>query len=359
MQQTDRHTLHRLLKALPKVDLHRHLEGSIRPETILELAVAQGVNLPTYDLGALRQLVQIGEERPGFSAFLEKFRLIREIWVSLDAVERVAAEAVADAAGDHVRYLELRYSPRHFARKAGFSIEAVCERVTRGARRAASESGMIVNFIATLGRDFGVAANASSAEYAIAHAGDLFVGLDLAGDETRFPAEPFLPLFERAKSAGLGITIHAGEAAGAENVREALELFHAQRIGHGIRAIDDERTLALARERNATFEICLTSNIHTSVVKDLRDHPIKKLLAAACAVTLNTDDPAISNMIDLTHEYSVALSDVGLTLADLRRIILAGLDAAFLPAGEKRRLREELEREIDAHIAEYLPPEPA
>lgn len=338
--------LERRLKALPKVDLHRHLEGSVRPESALAIAIDGGVNLPTYDLELLRRHIQVGGDTPSFHGFLGKFRLLRELWVSLDAVERVAYEAAADAGDDNVKYLELRYSPRHFARRGNFAIADVCDRVTRGARRAAEERGMGINFIACIGRDFGIEANRESAEYAVSRAGELFVGIDLAGDEINCPAAPFLPFFERAKEKGLGITIHAGEAGAWANVREALELFKAERIGHGVRVVDDAETLELALRSGTTFEICLTSNLHTGAVADLSRHPIKELLHRGALVTLNTDDPAISNMIDLTHEYTAAVTNIGLTLPEIREIILNGASAAFIPPSARLSLRQQLESDF-------------
>lgn len=323
---------------LPKVDLHRHLEGAIRPKTVLELAVEQGVSLPAYELDDLRRYLQVRDDPPDFHNFLGKFQLIRELWRSLDAIERAAAEAVEDAGKDNVKYLELRFSPRHFARKNHFAIEDVCDRVINGARRAAARDGMTVNFIVTLGRDFGIDANRESAEYAVAGAGRHIVGLDIAGDEVNHSAIPFLPFFERAKDAGLGITIHAGEAGGPENVREAIEVFHADRIGHGIAAARDPSVMDLALERGVAFEVCLTSNLHTGVVADIERHPIRELLSRGLAVTLNTDDPAISNDITLTHEYNVARDGVGLDKETIRSLILNGVAHAFFDNESKERM---------------------
>jgi adenosine deaminase len=171
------------------------------------------------------------------------------------------------------------------------------------------------------------------------------VGVDLAGNEAQFPAKPFLSLFKEAQQTGLSVTIHAGEWSGPENVREAIEDFHAARIGHGVRILEDEYVTALARERKTTFEVCLTSNYQTGVVKSLGLHPAAKMIASGLDVTLNTDDPSISQ-ITLSTEYQIAAQNLNVSRDLLKERILAAGQAAFLPEGDKKKVVAALKKEL-------------
>ena len=267
-------------RAFPKIDLHRHLEGSIRFGTFVELARDAGIELPRREL--LRRTTMKGE-KPGFLRFLSKFELYRGLYPSREWIERVAFEAAEDAKKDGVIYLELRFSPTHFGRRMKASGEDVAEWVARGARRARLD----VRFIATFGRDFGVKGNEPTTR--AIRGTDVFSGLDLAGNEA-VSARPFVPLFKKLK---LPVTIHAGEAGGPGRVREAIEKFGARRIGHGVRVLEDRRLIALARRLHVHFEVCLTSEIQTGVASSWKRHPGLQVLEEALPMSLNTDDPSI------------------------------------------------------------------
>ncbi len=260
------------------IDLHRHLEGSIRFGTFAELARETGIELPRREL---RRRTTMSGEKPGFRRFLSKFALYRGLYPSRDWIERVAFEAVEDAKKDGVVYLELRFSPTHFGRRMKAKGEDVADWVARGARRA----GIDVTFIATFGRDFSPKDNGPTTR--AVEGTDVFSGLDLAGDESK-SAMPFLRLF---KGLDLPVTIHAGEAGGAGNVREAVERFGARRIGHGLRVLEDPELLK--RCRHVTFEVCPTSEIQTGAAPSWKRHPVKRMLEEGLRVTLNTDDPSV------------------------------------------------------------------
>lgn len=309
------------LKALPKVELHRHLEGSIRFGTFVELARETGLNLSK---GELRRRTSMKGERPGFLRFLSKFELYRGLYPSREWIERVAFEAVEDAAREGVVYLELRFSPTHFGRRLAAKGEDVAEWVARGARRA----GIQVRFIATYGRDFGVKGNEPTTR--AVQGTRVFSGLDLAGNE-RVSARPFVPLFRKLK---LPVTIHAGEAGGAGNVREAIESFGARRIGHGVRAFGDERVLSLARKQRVHFELCPTSELQTAVARNWTSHPAWKARDLDLSFSLSTDDPAICG-IGLHHEYQRARK-AGWGKRDLAGCSIAAAEAAFLPGNRER-----------------------
>ncbi len=332
--------LRAFLHRMPKIDLHRHLEGSLRLQTLAEIAATHGINLPAYSTEALRQHVQAREDEPDFYRFLAKFRLLRHFYRSREAVERMAQEAVADAAADNIRYLELRFNPIALSRAQGFALQDVVEWVTHAVACARQLCGVTVRLILQIGRDEMPRIAEEILELALAYRSQGVVGVDLAGDEINYPAYRLAHLFRRARQEGLGVTIHAGEVGGASNVRDAVLLFYAQRIGHGIRTLENSEVLRLVREREIALEVCPTSNLQTGAVRSLSHHPLPDMLVLGLRATLNTDDPSISDTT-LTDEYLVAMTTLGLGLEQMRTLVFNAVDAAFLPGEEKRRLREE------------------
>lgn len=335
----DKKELFDRMKAFPKVDLHRHLEGSISPETLIAVAKKYGGALPAYDVDSLKPLIQMEYDLPGFRNFLEKFKVYRGFYPCREAIEDVAYAAVKEAAEDNVKYLELRYSPSHFAAKKKFPESEVIEWIQGAIHRASRDFSVIVIPILTISRDYGFELARSTVEYVTKLPPGFFYGLDIAGDEISNAAKQFSGLFTLAREAGLKLTIHAGEACGAYNVREAVLEYHAARIGHGVRSAEDESVMELLRDRNIMLEICITSNLHTGVITHLKHHPVKRLLAYGVPVSLNTDDPAIS-AITLSGEYTSAITELGLTENDLKALNRSALDYAFYPDREK--LKEKL-----------------
>lgn len=311
------------LRALPKVELHRHLEGSIRFDTFVELARETGIDLPQAEL---RRRTSMKGEKPGFRRFLSKFELYRGLYPSREWIERVAFEAAEDAKRDGVIYLELRFSPTHFGRRMGAKGEDVAEWVRRGARR----SGLDLRFIATYGRDFGVKGNEPTTR--AVKGTSVFSGLDLAGNEA-VSARPFAPLFKRLK---LPVTLHAGETGKAANVREAMNLFGARRIGHGLAALKDRALMRETRERSVHFELCPTSEMQTGGAKSWERHPAWKFFDESVHFSLNTDDPSICG-VSLSQEYGRA-QDSGRSLARLRYASICAATAAFVSTAKKHAL---------------------
>lgn len=309
------------LQALPKVELHRHLEGSIRPGTFVELAKETGIDLSRAEL---RRRTSMKGEKPGFRRFLSKFELYRGLYPSREWIERVAFEAAEDAKRDGIVHLELRFSPTHFGRRMGAKGEDVAEWVARGARRA----GIGLGLIATFGRDFGVKGNEPTTR--AVKGTDVFSGLDLAGNEA-VSAKPFIPLFKRLK---LPATIHAGEAGPADNVREAIEEFGARRIGHGVRAFRNPKLVELANRNHVHFELCPTSEIQTGAARTWERHPAWRARFLALGCSLSTDDPSICG-VGLVDEYRRALASrwdsefLGYT-------VLQAAMAAFIPSFKDR-----------------------
>lgn len=334
-----------IYRILPKVELHRHLEGSLRLATMLEIARAHGVTVPASIL-SLSGLVQIQDADPlTFTNFLEKFKTLRLFYRSPEVIHRITREAIEDAARDHVRYMELRFTPVALSRAEGFPLADVVDWVCESARKAGEEFGVMVRLIASVNRHESVDLAEQVAWIAANRIANGLVGLDLAGAEADFPSAPFLGIFREARQAGLHITIHAGEWGGANNVVEAIQDFESDRIGHGVRVMEDLNAISLAREKGVPFEVCLTSNYQSGVVSALSDHPLPRMLQAGLNVTINTDDPSVSR-ITLSDEFRMANEQLGLPLEILKERILAAAQTAFLPPDEKTKLVQRLKNEL-------------
>jgi len=331
--------------ALPKVELHRHLEGSLRLRTMVELARTQGIIVP-LNTGSLSNLVQVQKSEPStYQNFLSKFSTLRLFYRSPEVIARLTREAVEDAAKDNIRYLELRFTPVALSRAERFQLADVMDWVCESAQKAAIEFGLRVGLIVSVNRHESV----ELAEQVIGLAVDRrergLIGLDLAGNEAEFPAEPFAGIFREAQQSGLKLTIHAGEWGGAANVRGAFEIFNADRIGHGVRVVEDPSTMTLARERGAAFEVCVTSNYQTGVTPASKEHPLMKMLQKGINAIICSDDPSISQ-ITLTDEYHRVCEDMDLSHSRLNERILAAAKAAFLPDQERQKLIDELKLEL-------------
>lgn len=333
----DQRTMRDVLAAWPKIDLHRHLEGSLRLSTLAEIAKEHGVDLPRWDLEAIRPYVQVVDEDPDFQGFLSKFKLLRRFYSTREAVMRVAYEAVADAATDNIKYLELRFNPVALAKVQGFSYEEVAEWVLSATKNAQQDYDIQTRLIAQIGRDEGIDVARQVAEVAAAFQDQGFVGIDLAGDEVGFSAARFAEVFQWAKTQGLYVTVHAAEAGHASNIREAIELLGADRIGHGVRAMEDLSVMDLVIRHNITLEMCPTSNLQTGVISSLGQHPLWAYQQVGIRVTINTDDPSVSSTT-LTDEYMVALRGIGIPLRAVKQMVLTAAQAAFLPEPERQRL---------------------
>ena len=331
-------------RKFPKVELHRHLEGSIRLGTLLEIGKAHGMSLP--GTGRLRELVQVGEEdRYTFENFLSKFQTLRMFYRSPEVIERITRETVIDAATDNIRYLELRFTPLALSRAEGFPLSDVMDWVAEAALSAALERNIKVRLIASVNRQEGPQVAYEVARLAAERIERGIVGLDLAGNEAELSGMTFVGVFKEARQSGLHIAIHAGEWGGPDNVADAILYLGADRIGHGVRVLEDPRVTVLARDRNIPFEVCVTSNYQSGVIQALTVHPLPRMISLGLNATINTDDPSISQ-ITLSDEYHTAVQDLGLSLATLRERILAAARAAFLPEDEKLSLIAALDQEL-------------
>ncbi len=325
-------------KNIPLTDIHRHLDGNIRPDSILSLARQHNIQLPADELEALRPHVQITSNEPNLVGFLQKLDWGVAVLADLDACRRVAYENVEDAFNAGINYAELRFSPYYMAMKHQLPIDGVVEAVIAGIRQGTDKYDIKVNLIGILSRTFGPDACHQELKGLLAHR-EQICALDLAGDELGFPGALFDSHFKQARDAGWQITAHAGEAAGAESIWQAIKELGATRIGHGVNAIQDPALMDYLATHNIGIESCLTSNIQTSTVSSLADHPLKQFLAHSILASINTDDPAVEG-IEIAYEYEVAAPQAGLTPAEIEQAQHNGLTMSFLSDAEKRALTE-------------------
>ena len=320
----------------PLIDLHRHLDGSVRLETILNLGTKHNLPLPSKDLEGLRSHIQVTDPEISLMAFIAKFEWLTRVMVNYDACRRIAFENVEDAYLEGIDYIELRFSPLFMSIPHKLNPSGVVAAVIDGVDEGQSNFDVKVKLIGIISRTYGVE-NADIELSALLDHHEKLIGLDLAGDEEKFPADLFVNHFQKAKEVGWHITVHAGEASGAESVWTAIRELGAKRIGHGLRAIEDVELLEFLAENQIGIESNITSNVQTSSVPNYESHPIRQFLEKGILASINTDGTTISN-IDLRHEYEIAAPAAGLTPKQIQQAQHNALAIAFLPSEEKEFL---------------------
>ncbi|AMF95850.1 adenosine deaminase [Vibrio fluvialis] len=333
-----------ITKNIPLTDLHRHLDGNIRTQTILDLGQKFGVALPAYTVADLTPHVQIVEAEPSLVAFLSKLDWGVAVLGDLDACRRVAYENVEDALNAQIDYAELRFSPYYMAMKHNLPVAGVVEAVVDGVKAGVRDFGVQANLIGIMSRTFGTDACQQELD-AILSQKDHIVAVDLAGDELGQPGDRFVSHFKQVRDAGLHITVHAGEAAGPESMWQAIRDLGATRIGHGVKAIHDPQLMDYLAKHRIGIESCLTSNIQTSTVESLALHPLKRFLEYGVLACLNTDDPAVEG-IELPYEYEVAAPQAGLSQEQIRQAQLNSLELAFLSDTDKQTLKAKVAQRV-------------
>ena len=325
------------LDALPKIELHCHLELAVRQSTLQEFAIARGYDVKASQDFAEAFLIQapMGE----LPSVLHKFLNTRDLLDSTEWIERVAFEVCEDMyIKSNVRILELRYAPSFLLDKHGhISADELQEAIQRGVEKAEATYPMAVGLICIIQRTKSVEANANWVDFAINHRNG-FLALDLADNEVDFDPEPFIPLFQRAKSHGLGITVHAGEprfTGISKNIRTAIQAMGADRIGHGLQAIEDPAVVDLLRTSGTPLELCLTSNWLTGACDSFAEHPFRRLYEAGVKTTINTDDPGIM-CTDLRLEFLRLAEHQGMDLDAFEHCINWAYEASFIPEEKKR-----------------------
>jgi len=338
------------LRRLPKAELHCHLDGSIRPATLLDLAAEYGATMPASTAPALRQYMKVADAR-NLEDYLARFVTTLAVLQRFDGLERVAYELAEDAAREGVRYIEVRYAPVLNTREAMSLDDAVLAAV-RGLARAERDFGIVGRVIVCALRHLSPTVSLELAELAVAFRGRGVVGFDLAGGEHGHPAAAHAAAFLYAREHDLACTCHAGEGDGAGSVRQAIHRCGANRIGHATRLIEDPALMDYVNDRRIPLEICLTSNVQTRVASSYETHPLRAYFDAGLPVVLNTDNRLMSDTT-LTDEYAHAATHLGFTFEELGRVALTGFESAFLPFAEREALLARARTEIDALRREH------
>jgi adenosine deaminase len=334
-----------LVRALPKAELHCHLDGSIRPETLLELGREYGQPMPAAAPEALGRVMAARDVRD-LDDYLRRFDITLSVMQTADALRRIAYELVEDAANEGVRYIEIRFCPALSVR-GSLSLTDVMDAVLRGASLGERDHGTHARVIVCALRSMPPALSRELAELAVGYEGSGVVGFDLAGGEQGNPAAAHAAAFDLARRSGLAVTVHAGEGFGPKSIEQAVFDLCANRLGHGTRLYEDASLASYVNDRRITLEICLTSNVQTRVVPAYDVHPLRSYFDHGISVTLNTDNRLISGTT-LTDEYLHAARALDFTLHELGEIALEGFAAAFLPWQARRKLMDEARREIEA-----------
>jgi adenosine deaminase len=334
-----------LIGRLPKAELHVHLDGSLRPETMIDLAGQANVALPSYEADPLRRFMLV-DDAANLEDYLHRFDLTIPLLQTPDAIERVAYEMVEDAARDNVRYLEVRYCP-HLSQRQGLTLDQVMEAELRGLARGERDFGVIARVINCSLRHYNPSISVEIAECSVAFRSRGVVAFDLAGGEAGRPPGTHRAAFDVAARGLLGITVHAGEAAGAQSIADALLLCHADRIGHATRLHENADLQAYVRDRRTLIEINVTSNVQTRAVARASEHPVRGYFDAGLNVTLCTDGWLMAG-IKLSDEYWLAHTDLGFTREEIDQMILNAFAGAFLPWPARRALLEKVQSELQA-----------
>ena len=334
-----------LLAQLPKAELHCHLDGSVRPSTLLELGREYRVAMPRDDAEALGEYMIVRDAR-SLEDYLTRFDVTLSVMQHADAIERIAYELATDAAREGVMYLETRFAP-NLNDRAGMEWGAVLEASLRGLARAERETGIVGRVIVCSLRHLAPDVSLELARLAVAYRDRGVVAFDLAGGEAGHPAAPHAPAFQHAHDHGLHCTCHAGEGAGAASVAEAVHLCGAERIGHATRLIEDPTLVDEVRTEGIALEICLTSNVQTHATSSYESHPLRQYMNQGMRVVLNTDNRLMSG-VSLVDEYEVAARTFGLGFDELATLALNGFDAAFLPDADRARLRARAVARLEA-----------
>ncbi|MDD4100726.1 MAG: adenosine deaminase [Candidatus Cloacimonetes bacterium] len=334
-----------LIEKLPKTDLHVHLDGSVRLQTIIDLAHEGGIKLPTTDVEELRKLIVCGDHTVSLDDYLRGFDIVNLVLQNKEGLRRAAYELAEDAARENVRYMEVRYSPILHTH-GGLKLTDISQAVIDGLKKAERDFGIQTGVIICGIRNMDPTTSLKLAELAIAFKNKGVIAFDLAGGEYNHPAKDHKDAFDLALRNNLNITIHAGEAYGPESIHQALHYCGTHRIGHGTRLVEDGDLLNYVNDHRIPLEICIKSNLHTKAVKNIKSHPIDFYIDYGLRVTINTDNRTISDTT-VTDEYMLAIDKLGLDYATVKNVILNGFKSAFLPYKERVRLINTTLKEIE------------
>jgi len=335
-----------VIERLPKTDLHVHLDGSLRLATILELAERQRIELPAKDADGLRREMHLGENCGSLIEYLKAFDVTLRVMQTADALTRIAYELAEDAAKENVRYMEVRYSPMLHTRR-GLKLTSVVEAVLEGLRAAQEKYGVESAVILCGIRNVSSESSLEMAELAVAYKGRGVVGFDLAGAEYDHPAKHHRAAFQLVRDNNINVTIHAGEAYGPESIAQAIHVCGAHRIGHGCRLRENGDLLHYVNDHRIALECCPSSNVQTGAIRDLASHPLRLYKNLGLRVTVNTDNRLVTDTT-VSKELWLCHTQMGLSMRDLKQLILAGFKSAFLPFHVKQQYLRKVSEELRA-----------
>ena len=332
------------LQRLPKTDLHVHLDGSLRIQTILELAEQQKVKLPGDSPEKLRPFVEVGEDCKSLVDYLKAFDVTLSVMQTYDSLVRTAFELAEDAAQENVRYMEVRYSPILHQQK-GLTLHSIVQAVLEGLSQAEKRYDIKTGVILCGMRHISPEISLKLADLTVAFKNKGVVGFDLAGAEEDFPAKKHKEAFGRVLANNINCTLHAGEAYGPESIHQAIHACGAHRIGHGVRLVEDGDLLNYVNDHRIPLECCPSSNVQTKAVKRMADHPIRLYYDLGLRVTVNTDNRMVTNT-SVSQEYLVLHEQLGFTLDEIKELIIMGFKSAFLPYAIKRAMLADVVAEL-------------
>jgi len=336
------------LTELPKPELHCHLDGSIRIDTILDLAQKDKIELPSKDPDQLRKAITVKGRVKNLEEYIDKFKITLAVLQTPAALKRAAFELAQDAAAENVRLLEVRYSPILHQDQGMTPMESL-DAVIEGLHEAEHAFNIKTSVIICGIRNFSIETSIQLAELAIAYKYRGVVGYDLAGAEENFPAKDHLAAFYLIRNNNVNVTLHAGEAYGPESIHQAIHYCGANRIGHGTRLREDGDLMNYVNDHRICLEMCLTSNVQTGSIDKIENHPIKFYHDYGLRVTLNTDNRLISG-VTLVDEYMLAHQTFNFNMLDFKDFIISGFKSAFLEHRERTKLIKEVAHQIDDYL---------
>lgn len=326
-----------MVKNLPKIELHCHLDGSVRPETIIDIAQKEKIELSSYDIEEIKRAVIAPKECTSLNEYLKRFKLPNIVMQTKESLERITFELFEDAAKENVKYMEVRFAPTLHMEK-GLNMDQIIESVLNGIKKAEKEYEIKGNLILGCLRFMSVERAIETVEAGKKFIGQGVVAIDLCGNEDAGFANEFKEAIDLARNYGYRVTIHAGETGIGKNVLEAIELLGAERIGHGVYIRNCKEAYDVVKEKGIVLEMCPTSNVQTKAVKDFSDHPFYDFYKNGIKVTLNTDNRTVSN-VDMTGEISIAINDLGLQYEEYKEIYLNSVEATFASEETKKWLK--------------------
>ena len=335
--------------SLPKTDLHVHLDGSLRLDTILELAEERGVELPAQDRDGLAKAIHMGEICESLTDYLTAFDVTLSVLQDAPALYRAAYELAEDAAKENVRYMEVRYAPTLHTGQ-GLPLTHILEATLEGLQDARRDFGIATNIIVCGIRHIEPQQSLRLAELAVAYKNKGVVGFDLAGAEYKYPAKDHREAFYLIRNNNVNCTIHAGEAYGPESIHQAIHVCGAHRIGHGVRLREDGDLLNYVNDQRIPIEVCLRSNLQTRAVTSYAAHPLRLYFDLGIRVTINTDNRLVTDTT-VTDELWRAVEVAGFSGSELRQLLINGFKSAFLPFHERQAMLRKVSRELDEAFA--------